>query len=243
MNSPYIYLIENLINGNKYVGKSSGRSKNYFGSGVALNDAIKKYGRENFKKTILELCSLDDLNKKEKEWIEKLDTYRGQGYNLTPGGDGWTAGMKHTESTLQKLKQSPSQKGKKRNPETIQKIKDSLKKYRDTLSEEQKKQIYGKSGEKLKGRKKQFSEEHKKNLSLGQKGKSKSPRTLEHMLKIAEKKKKKVQMVDSIENNILQTFNSLKEAQEKTGIPSSSISCACTGKQKTAGGYRWRFYE
>lgn len=243
MNSPYIYVIENLINGHKYVGKSSGRKKEYFGSGVALQQAIKKYGKSNFEKTILEFCTLDELNDKEKEWIQKLNTYIGPGYNLTPGGDGWTEGMKHSKTTLEKLKQNSSQKGKKRSPETIEKIKNSLKNYRDSLTEEERKQIYGKSGEKLKGRKKQFTEEHRKNLSLGQKGKPKSPRTSEHIQKIAEKKKKKVQMLTILESKVIETFESLKQAEEKTKIPSASISCACTGKQKTAGGYKWRFYE
>lgn len=242
MNSPYIYIIENRINGHKYVGKCSSNMKNYFGSGVALADAIKKYGKHNFEKIIVEYCKIEDLNQKEIEWIEKLDTYNGVGYNLTPGGEGWTKGMRHSEGTLSKFKDNPSQKGKVRSEETKQKIRDSLKVYRDSLTEEERKSIYGKSGAKLKGIKKHFSEEHKKNLSLGQKGKPKSKRTSEHKEKIAAKKRKKVIMIDK-NDNILNIYNSIKEAEFDSKILSSCISAACSGKQKTAGGFKWKFYE
>lgn len=53
----YIYEIKNLINGKTYIGRSCHSSqkcdKNYFGSGPLIKQAIKKYGKENFQKTIL----------------------------------------------------------------------------------------------------------------------------------------------------------------------------------------------
>jgi len=42
-------------------------------------------------------------------------------------------------------------------------------------------------------------------------------------------------------NQIINKFNSIKEASEKTGI--SHISSVCRGKQKTAGGYIWKYFE
>lgn len=243
MNSPYIYLIENILNGHKYVGKSNGKRKNYFGSGVAIKNAIEKYGKENFIKSILEECSLEELNDKEKEWISKLNTYKGDGYNLTPGGDGWMSGITHSEATLKAMRDNPSQRGRKRSIETIEKIKKSLKKYRDSLTEEQRKDIYGKSGAKLKGRNKTFSEEHKRNLSLGQKGKCKAPRSQEHLEKIAAKKRKKVFMLSKEGDEIIRTFDSAKQAAEITKTGNTCISAVCNGKQKTAGGYRWKFDE
>jgi hypothetical protein len=42
-------------------------------------------------------------------------------------------------------------------------------------------------------------------------------------------------------NQIINKFNSIKEASEKTGI--SHISSVCRGKQKTAGGYIWKYIE
>ena len=44
---------------------------NYFGSGVAIKKAIKKYGKVNFSKEILEcgFNSYEDLAKAEIKWI------------------------------------------------------------------------------------------------------------------------------------------------------------------------------
>ncbi len=69
-----IYKTTNLINGKFYVGKDASNNPNYYGSGLLLAKAIKKYGKENFKKEILEECqSLKDLNIREKYWIASLD--------------------------------------------------------------------------------------------------------------------------------------------------------------------------
>lgn len=241
MNSSYIYIITNQINGHKYVGQSSGGSDKYFGSGIALKKAIQKYGKQNFIKEIVEYCQATELNEKEIQWISKLNTYKGEGYNLTPGGDGWTKGMKHSKDTRDKLLENPSQRGKVRDEKTKQKIRESLAVYRNSLTQEERKQIYGKSGQKLKGRSKTFSEEHKKNLSIGQTGKPKSPRTPEHLKKIAEKHRKRVCKIDTVQETVVTTYQSIKEASELTGIPVSSICCACRGRQKTAGGFIWKY--
>lgn len=47
-----IYKTTNLLNGKIYIGKHTTTNKedNYLGSGIKLINAIKKYGRENFKK-------------------------------------------------------------------------------------------------------------------------------------------------------------------------------------------------
>jgi len=89
----YIYRTINLINNKFYVGKSKRdvtESKKYYGSGLLLKKAIKKYGIKNFKKEILDECeTIDELNIKEKYWIEKLNsTNMDIGYNLAVGGSG-----------------------------------------------------------------------------------------------------------------------------------------------------------
>ena len=59
----YIYKTTNLINGKIYIGQSIRKfSKSYLGSGVKILNAIKKYGKENFKVEILE----DNKNIKRK---------------------------------------------------------------------------------------------------------------------------------------------------------------------------------
>ena len=92
----YIYLTTNLINGKKYIGQHNGSIKdNYLGSGVLLVKAIEKYGKENFKKEILEECDITELDEKEKYWIAYYNALEDENfYNLSKGGqkgDGWEA--------------------------------------------------------------------------------------------------------------------------------------------------------
>ena len=83
-----IYKIINLINGKFYIGKSVKNKNGYFGSGKLIIAAIKKYGKENFIKVILEECSdIKHLSTREKYWIEKEDAIR-NGYNISTGGEG-----------------------------------------------------------------------------------------------------------------------------------------------------------
>jgi hypothetical protein len=87
-----IYKITNLLNNKIYVGKSELNNPNYYGSGTYITRAIKKYGKENFKKEILfesEEYNLVLLNEKEIYWIEFLDSMNPDfGYNLHKGGTG-----------------------------------------------------------------------------------------------------------------------------------------------------------
>lgn len=45
------------------------------------------------------------------------------------------------------------------------------------------------------------------------------------------------------EGNFIQSFDSLHEANDKTGIYHGLISLCCRGKSRTAGGYVWRYKE
>jgi group I intron endonuclease len=86
-----IYLTTNLINGKKYIGMcKSTHTKNYLGSGKLLKYAIKKYGRENFTREVLEECKdLESLSSAEEFWIKKYNAVNDDSYyNLTPGGCG-----------------------------------------------------------------------------------------------------------------------------------------------------------
>lgn len=90
----YIYKITNLINGKFYIGQRSTNilpeKDKYFGSGTMLKLAIKKYGKENFSKEIIELCcNVLELNKREKFYIKEFSALdRSIAYNIAPGGEG-----------------------------------------------------------------------------------------------------------------------------------------------------------
>lgn len=65
-----------------------------------LQNAWNKYGSENFVFEIVEECSKEKLNDKEKYWIAFYDSFN-NGYNLTIGGDG-TQGKIYTEEQREK---------------------------------------------------------------------------------------------------------------------------------------------
>lgn len=108
-----IYCTTNLIDNKKYIGKQWDDNKNYYlGSGVYLNRAIKKYGRQNFKKEILKdnITDFQELSYWEKYFINLFDAYNSQDYyNLTFGGDGESRIV--SQETRNKM--SESAKGKK----------------------------------------------------------------------------------------------------------------------------------
>lgn len=85
-----IYKTTNLLDYKSYVGQDLYNKQNYYGSGIKLILAVNKYGKENFRKDILEFCdSRKILNEREKFWIKLLRTQDPKiGYNIADGGDG-----------------------------------------------------------------------------------------------------------------------------------------------------------
>ena len=68
----FIYIITNQINGKQYVGQHVTENEDdlYFGSGLLIRAAIKKYSIENFSKSYIEECfSYEELNLRETFWI------------------------------------------------------------------------------------------------------------------------------------------------------------------------------
>lgn len=107
-----IYQITNLINGKIYVGKHIAQDINdeYMGSGKLIIKAIKKYGRENFRKDILFECSSEDeMNKKEAEIVNEDFCSRDDTYNIvTGGGGGYSNVVFYANRVLnEKLKNDP----------------------------------------------------------------------------------------------------------------------------------------
>lgn len=55
----------------------------------------------------------------------------------------------------------------------------------------------------------------------------------------AEKLSRKVIQLD-LNDNVLNEFESMRQAERETGILVGNISSCCNGKTKSAGGYKWR---
>lgn len=94
-----IYKITNLINNKCYIGQSIHIEKRFAqhkspyeierDKEKPLYKAFLKYGIENFSFEILEECSSEELNEKEKFYIEKYKSLTSQnGYNILSGGEG-----------------------------------------------------------------------------------------------------------------------------------------------------------
>ena len=73
----YTYQTKNLINGKTYIGIHTTKNLDdgYMGSGLNLRRAIKKYGLDNFVKTILSFFdTMEEMVEEEKflvneEWV------------------------------------------------------------------------------------------------------------------------------------------------------------------------------
>ena len=57
--------------------------------------------------------------------------------------------------------------------------------------------------------------------------------------RVAEKLSQKVIQLD-LNDNILNVFKSMGQAERETGVPRSGISACCNGKRKSAGRFKWR---
>lgn len=84
-----VYKTTNLVNGKTYIGvhKTDNPHDSYLGSGKALKQALKKYGKDNFIKEILHVY--DCINKayqKEKELVNESVVADPSNYNLVCGG-------------------------------------------------------------------------------------------------------------------------------------------------------------
>jgi hypothetical protein len=85
-----IYKTTNKLNGKFYIGAHKTKRKNdtYLGSGVALNRAVIKYGKQNFEREILfECASESEMYVKESELISQIKSNT-HCYNLNVGGKG-----------------------------------------------------------------------------------------------------------------------------------------------------------
>lgn len=112
----YIYITTNLINQKKYIGKRKCvcdvEQDAYIGSGKILKSAIKKYGKENFVKDILEICETEEIcNDREKYWIAFYNAaYSDEFYNIASGGDGGNTYAGLSDAELERIRKIKSAK-------------------------------------------------------------------------------------------------------------------------------------
>lgn len=110
----FIYITTNKINGRKYIGqrKYYGNWQSYLGSGTILKNAFKKYGIEKFSKEIIENCSSkEELNKREKYWIDYYNVIEDKlFYNIAKGGNGGDTYSGLSEEEIHEIMQKMNRK-------------------------------------------------------------------------------------------------------------------------------------
>jgi len=163
-----IYKITNLTNNKIYIGKDTTSDPNYFGSGLIINRAFEKYGRENFIKEIIdETDNYESLSEKEIYWISFYNsTDRKIGYNISKGGDGGDTLSNHPDLDIirEKISKNSPKKGK-----TYEEAfgMEKAKSYKKNLSKSNKRHNLGKTYEELYGLEK--TTELKKFISINTK--------------------------------------------------------------------------
>lgn len=251
-----IYKTTNLITGKIYVGKQKKKTKSYLGSGVHLKSSIKKHGKENFKKEILEEGITDNkiLCEREKFWIKELKSQDPKiGYNISNGGDG-NEGYKASPETLEKLRKkqlklwenkefrdkmekmwaseefkknaSESQKGEKGFWYGKKQSDESNEKRRQALLGE-KNHMYGKFGKDNPLYGRTPSDQTKKNRRLG----------------ILNTIAKKVVQINKDTNEYIKLWNSISEAANNLIGSSGTLHMCCSGRRKTHKGFKWAYYD
>lgn len=219
----FIYKITNNTNGKCYIGETMksnpetrwNEHKRKIEKGIgcpALQDAIRKYGVENFSFQVLIICFDEDRYHYEKQYIKKYNSIAPNGYNLTSGGEGGgfygkthsdetriritnTSKQRYIDNPELKEKMSLQQKLLFSNPENRNKIKEGMKKSK----------IFN-------------------NLKMNENGPG-----------LAKIKVKQF----TLEGEFIKEYNSMKEAGDAVNMTYKGISRCVNGKQKSCAGFKW----
>ena len=87
-----VYKTTCLLNGKIYIGQHQTYDINdgYIGSGIELQKAIERFGRENFTREILfDFDNFTDMDTKERELVTEEFVKREDTFNKTVGGQGY----------------------------------------------------------------------------------------------------------------------------------------------------------
>lgn len=246
-----IYLWTNLVNNKKYVGQAQyfyQRMQHYKSKGATpfLQNAINKYGIDNFDIIVLEKCSVDKLDEREQYWMDFYKSYNKEnGYNICQYAS-TTRGYKYTEEVKQKIQETKSQRvyqkpfkelngmyGKHHTKEALQKISESSKKLW------QNQEYRRMQSERMSGEKNYFYNVHMYGELNPRYGKHCTEETKE---KIASKLRGKPNLACSIPIICLETnkiYSSMTVVAKELNTYASAIKIAVDNPNRTCKGYHF----
>ncbi len=241
----FIYITTNIVNGKKYIGKRKyDRNREwvrYIGSGVLLRKAVNKYGKASFNRIIIDKAfSLADLNEKEKFWIEFYDAIHNDSfYNIASGGDGGNVRTGYSDEQY-RMSENKRISAVKRGHIYGEQVKSSI------LTESDVSRII----EDIKMNTPLAEIGRKYNISEMTVSDIKNKRTWKHITKnedfstftvsYVSTRKKPVGQFDK-NMNLINTYESAREAEKCTGIGYKMISKVCHGERRSTNGYIFKF--
>lgn len=243
------FVYEHLFpNGKRYIGITTNPKRRWanglgYNHNIYMKRAITKYGWNNIKHNIL----FTDKTKEEAEILEceLIALYQSNkaqyGYNIDNGGN--SIG-KHSEQTLQKIREYASNRPKSHN-ENISKAKKGKPlnlsfEQRLAISKRFKGNHYGLNSKSMLG--KHHTQDAKDKISKANTGNTSWNKgkklSLEHIQKSSLKHQKPVVQYDK-DMNFIREYPSIKIAFEITHI--NNIGKCCRNIQQTSGGYIWKY--
>lgn len=112
LKQPCVYQITHLASGKFYVGSTLNFAiRKYCHASQAsgctkLKNAILKYGIESFEVKVLEYCEKNVLIEREQYWLDLLQPFGDNGYNIAKIANAPTAGIPRSEETKQKIREA-----------------------------------------------------------------------------------------------------------------------------------------
>lgn len=234
-----IYITTNLVNGKRYIGRDSNNNPHYYGSGTAIKKALKKYGKHNFKKEILEHCdNTEKLQEQEMHWIKKFNAVESdEFYNLD----------NNTYGSTKFNKPSPDSKSQKMKQYWSSMLPNERVKFSETMSNAQ-----SKKGKKHSPQSKLMIVKNRKTFRVNNR-KSKGLRVQSESTKLLRSKimqdksqsYSKLFMIKvdqyTLDDVYIKTWDSLSDIKTSLNLDIGSISNCINGKrQKTVGGFKWK---
>ena len=226
----YIVYKHTAPNGKCYIGmtcqtlnRRTRDGKGYAGCS-AFENAITKYGWENFSHEILEeWLTFEEACEKEKEYIRKFKSLTTQnGYNLEAGGRAFCEVSAETREKISRI-----QAGRER-PKLSEEAKEKIRQARiGKKSPPRTEEHCRKLSEALTGR--HFTEAHCRHISESKAGTK---------CGASNHRARKVLCVDTGE-----VFDTIKAAGEYINVSPKNIIHVCAGRMKTSGGYHWKYVD